>query len=552
MQPIRHWRLGWLLLAAALFLLLAAYQLGLPGLHYDEAKEAGVNALELLADRPVTAFRGATVTLFGTALPLMVQDYIGALNVYLSLPFLAATGIGVPNLRFLPILLGLLALLALERAISEWLALTRSDSNPPAISLAGLFAVTLLAASPSFVFWQRQGIFVTNAILPCTFAALWLALRWLRTGGPGALIAGAFAAGLALYAKLLAVWVLAPFALLLGGWWLLRLREKGGTISPTATPLPHVSLVSLLVAATAGTIPLLPLLLFNWQTGGTFASIGGNLNQSYYGVENAALLANLPVRLAQMAGVLRGDHFWYLGGIHANSLAPWLAGVALLPALLHPEGRRWVAPPLALALLAVGASLFTVSDLFITHYALLHPLLVVPVAIALAWLYDWSRARFPLLPLLPVALLTLWLGGDLSATLAYHQTLAQSGGLADHSDATYHLAYHLRYNGLGAPIALDWGLDAPVRYLSAGTVTPIEIFGYASLTEPDEEFPTRLDPFLDNPDNVYLLHAPGQAVFGGRREAFFSLARLHGREPRLEATFAQRDGLALVELWRLR
>ncbi|HRJ45039.1 MAG TPA: hypothetical protein PL105_24285, partial [Caldilineaceae bacterium] len=132
MQPIRHWRLGWLLLAAALFLLLAAYQLGLPGLHYDEAKEAGVNALELLADRPVTAFRGATVTLFGTALPLMVQDYIGALNVYLSLPFLAATGIGVPNLRFLPILLGLLALLALERAISEWLALTRSDSNSPA------------------------------------------------------------------------------------------------------------------------------------------------------------------------------------------------------------------------------------------------------------------------------------------------------------------------------------------------------------------------------------------------------------------------------------
>ena len=32
----------------AVFSALAAYQLDLPGLHYDEAKEAGVNAMQLL------------------------------------------------------------------------------------------------------------------------------------------------------------------------------------------------------------------------------------------------------------------------------------------------------------------------------------------------------------------------------------------------------------------------------------------------------------------------------------------------------------------------
>ncbi|HMN28898.1 MAG TPA: hypothetical protein PKE45_12175, partial [Caldilineaceae bacterium] len=47
----------------------------------------------------VSAFRNVTLDLFGWPLPLMVQDYIGALNVYLALPFLALTGIGVPNLR---------------------------------------------------------------------------------------------------------------------------------------------------------------------------------------------------------------------------------------------------------------------------------------------------------------------------------------------------------------------------------------------------------------------------------------------------------------------
>ena len=113
---------------------------------------------------------------------------------------------------------------------------------------------------------------------------------------------------------------------------------------------------------------------------------------------------------------------------------------------------------------------------------------------------------------------------DVQTTVRYHQALAASGGLADHSDASYHLAYHLQNNGLGAPIALDWGMDAPVRYLTRGTVTPIEIFGYASPAEVDAGFAERLAPFLDNPDNVYLLHAPGFEVFHGRRAAFLAEA----------------------------
>ncbi len=238
-----------------------------------------------------------------------------------------------------------------------------------------------------------------------------------------------------------------------------------------------------------------------------------------------------------------GDYFWYLGGIHANSLQ--ISGWRGCPAA-RPSTRRGAdgqsCPPL-LAPAGRGHH----SQRSITHYALLHPLLKrLPSprpAIRL------GKRLFPLLPCCRLPCSPSGSGGDLSATSPITRPCPERG-LADHSPPiTWPITCATTAQ---APIALDWGLDAPVRYLSAGTVTPIEIFGYASLTEPDEEFPTRLDPFLDNPDNVYLLHAPGQAVFGGRREAFFSLARLHGREPRLEATFAQRDGLALVELWRLR
>jgi hypothetical protein len=151
-----------------------------------------------------------------------------------------------------------------------------------------------------------------------------------------------------------------------------------------------------------------------------------------------------------------------------------------------------------------------------------------------------------------VLLVAVWVVLDLRPTLLYHQALGRSGGLADHSDATYHLAYHLRYNGLSAPIALDWGMDAPVRYLSENSVRPIEIFGYESPTAPDENFVGRLDSFLGNPDNVYLLHAPGQTVFAGRREAFMAAVAEQGLNATLEQSFTQRDGTPLFELWRVR
>jgi hypothetical protein len=553
-------RLIWLMLSVGLFLLLASYQLGLPGLHYDEAKEAGVNAMELLTGAPVTAFRDAAVRIGSVTLPLMVQDYIGALNVYLALPFLALTGIGVPNLRFLSLALALLALLFLERALSEWSLLHSSRPTPLAprptpISLAALITLTLLVASPSFVFWNRQGIFVTNATLPAAYFALWQGLRWLRTDEDRSLILAAFAAGLALYAKLLSIWLILPFALGVGGWWLWRWLRSPSQI-------PTVRIGALFTALLAGMIPLLPFFLFNWQTGGTFRTIGGNLGQSYYGVNNADLLANLPLRIEQLIMSLGGGQFWYLGALHGNALALWLWAGAILAGLLLPHSRPLVGPALLLLGGAVLLSLFTVSDLFITHYALIHPLAVAVAGIALASLFNPQspassqvshhqsfgvRARSVGL----ILAILLWFAFDLSATLAYHRDLARSGGLGDHADTTYHLAYHLRYNGLGAPIALDWGLDAPVRYLSEGTVQPIEIFGYASLAAPDEEFVRRLDLFLANPDNVYLLRAPGQTVFQGRREQFFAQVNALGKDAILAQTFVQRNGDPLFELWRV-
>jgi len=548
-----------LLAGLALYLVLAFYQLGLPGLHYDEAREAGLNAMEILTGAPITAFRGVGLAVMGRIFPLMVQDYIGALNVYLALPFLALTGIGVPNLRALPVLCGLIVLLLAERSVSEWMVWRsppsttrekRAASTP--ITPAGLLAVGLLAASPSFLFWSRQGIFVTNLTQVFVFLCIWQTLRWLRTGRSSALVVAALAAGLALYAKLLAIWVIAPLALFAFLAWLRRPRDGDRLVS--------LAPAKLALAAFAFVAPLMPLLWFNLQSGGTLASIGANLGRSYYGVDNLALGANLITRLGQLVQILRGDQFWYLGAVFANPVAPWVGLAVVGLGLLRSPS--YVAVPLLLLACAVASSIFTVSDLFITHYALLQPLTLSVIAVAAGALIAWqpyaaahrsTPYRSTLLrsvrPLVVGLLLTTF-AWDLANSVAYHRALAQSGGLADHSDASYHLAYHLRYNGMGAPLALDWGIDATVRFLTEGAVTPIEIFGYASPDAPDAQFEQRLAIFLENPDNVYLLHSEQATVFKGRRERFFAAVAARGRTPVLERRFLQRDGTALYEIWK--
>lgn len=545
--------------ALLLFLLLSTYNLGLPGLHYDEAKEAGLNAMQLLTGAPITAFRDATVSLFGAQLPLMVQDYIGALNVYLALPFLWLTGIGVPNLRALAIATAVAALLLLERILSEWLFWHKADSRSghgaaAPVSLAGLMAVVLLAGSPSFIFWSRQGLFVTNVTQPLTLACIWQGVHWLRSGRQRSLLWSALCGGLALYAKVQALWLVLPFVLLAGGWWLWPKKvAKAEIAQPQMQPLLAAGTIA------AFCLPLLPLMLFNWQTGGLWEALSRNAQTSYYGVNNADLLANFGVRWRQFGQMLRGDHFWYLGGPFSNNLAPWLWSALVCAGVWRAP--RVMAAPLLLLLAAFGMSLFTISDLFVTHFAMLQPVAYALAALGVAL---WQPAaalsnrvvranvtHSPWVMRVALWLLIVWGGVDLVTAVRYHGALNRSGGLASHSDASYHLAYYLQYNGLGAPIVLDWGMDAPVRFLSQGAVTPVEIFGYESLAEPDGLFEERLAPFLANSDNVYLLHAEAQTVFQGRRRAFMQAAASLGRTAVQEETFSQRDGTPLFEVWRV-
>jgi len=522
---------------------LSLYQLNLPGLHYDEAFEA-VPAVQLLYDQPVTAFRNSGLWLGGRLFPLMTQDYIGAINTYTTLPLIALLGPTPIALRLIPVLAG---------ALTVWLvyALARALTGN---SKVGLVAALFLAVDPTFIFWNRQGVFVTAVLAPIGLAA---ALSWLKrwqTGSRGWAVTGAFLLGLGLYAKLLFLWLIAA---LVGSVILLNLfRLKSWTMELWhTTNVREIGLMALAFLAGCW-----PLLLYNLQTGGTFINISQNAQTSYYGVDNAAIGPNLLTRLGQLGVTLNGGHLWYLGKVMQNWTGVILLGILLILVIItirkNSTPLPTPLPPFKVALfpmLVIGLvilfSVATVSALWVTHFAILMPWPALALAVG-----GWYLSRLPL-PIMPklkqsalwgaVLLLTLT---SLLTTLRYHRSLTESGGLSTHSDAVYDLSLWLADNARGPVIAMDWGLAAPVTYLTGGRVTPVEIFGYG--WQPTPQLTDHLADIIAQREALYLWRAPDEIIFDRSRE-FKNLYRPLNLEENIEAAFYEHSGRPLLGVTRL-
>jgi hypothetical protein len=543
---------GTLILALVLFLGLALYQLSLPGLHYDEAREAGVNALQLIYGLPMEIFRDAKIWIAGQAFPLMVQDYIGALNVYLAIPFLAIGGVNVTALRLLPVVTAALTLV-----------LTYRLADRLAGRIAAGVTALLLAVNPSFVFWSRQGIFVTNITALLAVTAAILALRVARHHRRADWATLGLVCGLGLWAKLLFIWIIgAGLALTLIRFACQSRAARAASVTNMASSSSKKDTVSLrpIMGLALGMVGLLvgmaPLLIFNLQTGGTLSSIFSNLGQSYYGVNNADFLHNLGRRVAQLWVLLNSEHLWYLGEALPNPLAPWLAITLLASALMawiaqRPRRLDQIAPlaggVLFVALYTVQSS-FTVSDLFITHYATGLPFIFLVAGLAAGVLAQVLGRHGAALAL---ALALTWAGSDLVTDVRYHQMLRFTGGHGTHSDAIYALAGHLIKRPEQPVVALDWGIAAPVYFLTAGKVSPVELFGYERWDAPDPGFVDRLLPYLERPETAYLFRSGDDTIFQGRRQALKELALRNGRRFVREITIRERTRRAAFTVMRV-
>jgi 4-amino-4-deoxy-L-arabinose transferase-like glycosyltransferase len=548
------------------YLTLSLYQINLPGLHYDEAFEA-VPALQLLQNQPVTTFRHNGLTFGSQTFPLMTQDYIGALNTYMVLPFIAILGATPVALRVMSIVVG---------SITLWLAYALSNQLT-GNRRVGLVAALLLSVDPTFIFWNRQGIFVTAVTAAIGLSATFCWWRRFQSGSTGWAMAGAFLFGLGLYAKLLFVWLIVA---LIGSVVLLNLswtiHSFGDLFRGT---LKLSSRKEAALATLAFLLGCWPLILYNIQTGGTLSSVTQNAQTSYYGVNNLAFGPNLTERFRQFLAVLNGSHLWYLGDVWHTPLPSFVFGVFFV-LVISTTMRKIVliSPPLNLLpikiaffpFLVIGlvilVSIGTVSALWITHFALLMPWPAMAIAIG-SWFmltqapqpkarkrnhpgntYHVSRITYH------ASRFTLWIGlclligAHLFNTIRYHTALAESGGLSSHSDAIYDLSDWLTHQASGSVVAMDWGLAAPVTYLTGGQITPVEVFGYT--WESDTQLTARLQKLIAQPDTLYLWRAPDEIIFD-RSQEFKALYRPLNLEENIEDAFYERSGRPILGVTRL-
>jgi hypothetical protein len=507
---------------------LALAQPHLPGLYYDEAADAAP-AVELLAGKPVEPARGVGIDLLGRTLPVMVMDYVGAVSTYLYIPWFALFGVGVLQLRLLPIAGGMVALALAAVLGRRWLGPVP----------AGL-GVVLGAVHPSFVFWTRQGVHVSSLLGLLATASLLTLDNWVRTGRPRWAYLTALLFGLGLGVKLLFVWW-GP-ALVLYLW--VRSGPKAGQFIGQILRPGRLALCALGVLAGAW----MPL-YYNLRSGGTLETLAANFWRTSYGVENWRVLDNLRTAFDQLLVLVRGDHFWFLGGQFGNPLYPPILVGALAVALAGgalSRGRsgswRLLAGLAGIIVLVTAQSAFTVSGLWPTHLYLLMPLpqiLTVGVIYQVAGILPGRPGRAVTTGLALLAVLLLG-GGDLWADLSYHRALAETGGWLRMSDAIYRLADYLAAEPDRPVLALDWGIAAPVVVLTEARVVPVELFFYQAQAPP--ELADILYGYASRfPRARYVFHAPEATVYE-RRAEFERVAAALGRRPVLEFTTRQRDG----------
>jgi hypothetical protein len=214
------------------------------------------------------------------------------------------------------------------------------------------------------------------------------------------------------------------------------------------------------------------------------------------------------------------------------------------------------------------ASCATVSALWLTHFAIIAPWPTLAVGASTGLAITFVQSRKPLRPTYQViamavaAFLCLSWANDMATDIRYHRAMSISGGLGAHSDATEDLsAWLLEYSypagssaSDSAPahqpavVAMDWGIAAPVTFLTQGRVTPIEAFGYN--WETDAQFSSRLQNFIQTPGSLFVWRAPDEIIFD-RSDEFQAMYRPLELEEDILAAFYERSGRPVLGVTHL-
>ncbi len=468
-----------------LFLVCGSLWIEKPGIQADEALFSMGNFYPQGVGHSMRAFH--------RTIPLMQMSYLGSLKAWVWAPVFALTKPGAASLRYPAVVFG---------AAMLWLlyCLLCRLSGPA----TGLLALAFLALDPLLLFTTR-----------CDWGPV--ALQHLLTVGAllaavtGRFSLAAFLAGLALWDKMVAVWILGGLgaAALLFYW-----REVRAAFTWRR----------LLLVLLAGALGCWPVIRYNYISRGRTVEQTGRFS-----------LADVPGKAEHLVSNLDGTAlFGYLvrdaeGYGPRRTITPWLliAGAALAiwrrsrPALFLLTGSTlaWL---LMVATVGGGGSAH--------HVGLLWPWPHAMAALAIA--NAWPRRQAVLAAIGIVALIS---GGLVTAR--YYRLLLDKGSDPPWSDAIYQLAHYVEDANPPKVMVNDWGILDPLRLLTAGSI-PIE----TSHDRPPADT-------VYQPGVLFVEHTDAHQAFAGVNARIRSGVRA---KPEILQRFADSKGNEIFEVFRFK
>ena len=473
------------LLLCAVFVVAGCISISKPGLQADES----LFAMGVYYPQGV----GWSVNALGRQIPLMQMSYLGSLKAWIYGPLFQLWPPSAASVRIPMVIAG---------AATLWLVwlLLRDVASPR----AGLIALAVLALDPSLVWTTR-----------CDWGPTALQ-HLLAVAGVYAVARRRFEIGALLFG--LALWDKAAFAWNLAGLGVAAAVVLRGEIRRFMT-LRRAALCGL-----AFCLGGLPLLAFNWRSGGETARQTALFEPSRVITTTAPLIYALDGRA--LYGYLVRDDFQ---GVR-KTVTPWLllAAVLALPWLLRTPARR---PALFFLIAAVTAWLAMVTTVgggeSVHHLVLLWPWPHLFLAVALAQL--------------PRGVGTVLAAGALLScglvTANYHRMLRSHGADPPWSNAIYGLAEFVPTVPSSRIYVTDWGILDQLRLLSRGKA-PLH---------PDPGMPER----LDDPEALYIGHTDRYQAFEAINAKVEQAAEALGFEKRVVAVFRDGQGNEVFQVFRM-
>lgn len=537
---LRSVTLGRIVVAGAVLLLvlLAAWDLALPGFYSDELLQV-VPALDLARGPLASAVGhgppGGQIFLLGRVIPFMTMDYMGAVKQFAFLPVAWLFSTTLESIRLFSIGMAVLSLFTTY-------AFAQKALGP----VIGAIGVLLLATDPCMVFIARVDYGSTTlTMLLLKGLALWQLTRWWTDGSAWALFFGCLALGIGVYDKADFTWVVVATAAAI-----LLVAPRG--------LIMRLGWRERLVAGFGFVVGASPAIWFNltWppRTLAALASLAMRDDLASGGVSD-----RLAQRLQMLVNMLDGSQasMWVGDAVQTMSVVSVMLGGATLLVLLSCLRRdtRVAAGPTAFVL-AYGAFVLFAAALTVGGFGLHHVILTYPfphltlaggLGLVAGELRAWRRHLGLIVGRLFLGLgVLLPVGANVANVVTLSHRLEQVGGGGNWSDAIYRLHDFLMSEPERPVTVLDWGIHIPLAALSQGRLASSESFW--PLIDPAAPADL-LRQTLARVEYRYVLHTEGLTNFPAPRARFFTEVEKSQRRARLLSRVAGRDGRPVFEVY---